>query len=456
MAARYRWLREGTTVRSSSFKATPIPPPSPTPAPTTPGMTPDKTAKTLKGAAVFFAAAPSKSTIVAAQQAGAIVVAELTPNTHIMVGVDDNQLIQEAEDNGVHVWSQSDFLIAASPAPPPPPGPGSRVNNLSRKTVFVRRFPALPGDVSSDDGLAAPLAYSWYDGASSAEIEAGLRLLVGAGSEQLLELLTANGGIVAISSGLPSGALLTLRVADIVEPSAPPAHLLDTMNSDFEVTCTASPRPAADEHRGELRRSLPSTLRSAIQKRRREVGPDPRWCEHVLAAHEEFLPSAEHRPDKMRKTRATSAAEMLTTPITDVLASVSKIDEEAALKLAEERGEAAAAEDMKKWAADEAAEDDEGGREDGEDSEEAGVVRLRKMVAAVQTVVTTVTVTMATAAKKVSAMQKKTTASRPAPRPASTAATPAALLKRAERWMPRRSGAHTGAEEPLMSQPAEA
>lgn len=416
-------------------------------------MTPDRTTKTLKGAAVFFARRPDKRAIEAAQQAGALVVAELTPNTHIMVGDGDNQLVDDAEEKGVEVWSESDFLTAASPAPPPPPSSGSSTSNL-KKTIYVRRFPALPGDVSWDDGLAAPLAYSWYVGASSAEIESGLRQLVGAGSDQLLNLLTASGGTLTISSALPNGVVLTLRVADVVEAFAPPAHLLDELGN-FEVgPCTVDPRPAADENCGKLRRSmLPPTLCSAIHKRRREVSPDPRWCDHVLAVHEEIHASTEDRPDKMRKTKlaSESAAEMLTTPIADVLASLSKVDEEAALKLAEERGALAHVlrGRSRSPVADEAAEADEGGQ-----SGEAGVARLRKMVAAVQTVVTTVAVGVTTAAKKVNAMQKKTAVSRPPAARTSATATPAALRKRVERWMPLRSTTHTAAEEPLMSQQA--
>lgn len=226
-------------------------------------MTPDKkTADRLEGAAVFVAGGRQKYMRAVAEAAGAKVVEHLTPNVDILVGDDDNQLVQQAHDLGVDVWTDRELITAAGAAPPPPPPSNNKHDTVCKKTVYVQRYPALPGDAVSNNGMATPLAYSWLDGASSAEIELELRFLFVVAVDDVLRLMDSRGCDVPISTAMPNGMLLTLQLVPTT-PSAPPRHLVHQLSRRFNAgTCTINPRSA--------RRSLAVPIRSAIRKRQHE------------------------------------------------------------------------------------------------------------------------------------------------------------------------------------------
>ena len=231
---------------------------------------PEKAAGDLKRAVVFVAPFDDKKAKLLraqAEAAGAKVVDALTPNVDILIGDDDNRLVQEAHDFEVSVWSVADFITATAGAAPPPPPPGNNDQfEFSKKTMYVRRFPALAGDVVCNNGAAAPLAYSWMTGATSAEMERDLRFLLGAADGDSLRLLNSTGREVPIASGIPHGTLFTVQIVPTTPSAPPPMERCAVVLPDQSIwcyspgQCSTSPRPD--------RRSL----RSAIHKRKRDQG----------------------------------------------------------------------------------------------------------------------------------------------------------------------------------------
>ena len=402
-------------------------------------MTPDKTRAALKGATVYIANKHAKEVAAAAAAAGAHIAQDLTPNVDILVGDDDNQLTQEAEDKGVDIWSESELLTAAAGAPPPPPPPPAPCENNAlpskkKTTIYVRRFPALPGDVTTGNGLGASLAYSWYAGSSAAEIELGLRQMVGAGPDEKLRLLDSRGYDVPISPAVTNGLQLTLQLVPTT-PSAPPANLVNLLGRHDIGPCTASPRRAPRQ---------PTVRSPAIQKRRRDANSWWIPTEDTAAAGE---------PPHKKCTTQAPVLEAVEVEGQDPLEEA-VAHEEAVEKLA---SEAAA---MKQWAAagtDTDVEDDGEAGDEEEQAEQAdpeseheaaqpdaaaGKAKLRKIVDQVATAVKTV-------AKKISAVQKTVVPAAATPRRAAagcgsgTAAVRSAR-KQAERWLPSRAGRAEG------------